>query len=68
MCFCPGLAQLQEAVEEGGGREYQETALDPRFRTISDHPAFTALLERMTTDVGSMRARTDWGKVDLGFL
>jgi TolB-like protein/Tfp pilus assembly protein PilF len=60
------LAWLQEAVEEGGGRGYRETAMDPRFDNISDDPRFRALIEQMVADVDSMRARVERGEVDLG--
>jgi adenylate cyclase len=60
------LAWLQEGVEKGGGRGYEETAVDPRFENISDDPTFTALMERMKADVDSMRARVERGEVELG--
>jgi adenylate cyclase len=60
------LAWLQEAVETGGGRGYEEAAMDPRLENISDDPRFTALVERMKADVDSMRARVERGEVELG--
>jgi len=60
------LTWLQEAFEEGGGRGYSETAIDPRFDNISDDRRFTALIEQMVADVDSMRVRVERGEVDLG--
>ena len=60
------LARLQEAFEEGGGRGYSETAIDPRFDNISDDPRFTSIIERMAAHVASMRARVEQGEVELG--
>jgi hypothetical protein len=60
------LARLQEAVEEGGGRGYQETAMDPRFESLVDDPRFTAIIDDMKADVDSMRARVERGEVELG--
>jgi TolB-like protein/Tfp pilus assembly protein PilF len=60
------LARLQEAVDEGGGRGYQETAMDPRFESLVDDPRFTAIIDGMKADVDSMRARVERGEVELG--
>lgn len=60
------LAWLEEGIERGGGRGYQETAIDPRFELISGDPRFTALMDGMRADVDSMRARLERGEVDLG--
>jgi tetratricopeptide (TPR) repeat protein len=60
------LTWLEEGIERGGGRGYRETAIDPRFKLVSDDPGFTALMENMKIDVDSMRARLERGEVELG--
>jgi tetratricopeptide (TPR) repeat protein len=60
------LAGLKEAFDQGGGRGYRETVIDPRFGNISGDPRFTALIEQMAAHVDFMRARVERGEVDLG--
>ncbi|MGD2124243.1 MAG: hypothetical protein PVJ76_21110 [Gemmatimonadota bacterium] len=60
------LVWLEQALDEGGGVGYRETATDPRLDNISDDPRFGALLEQAAAQVDSMRARVERGEVDLG--